>query len=97
MKGEDESDLAGLVLAVGTGLGTALIHKVKGLEHYNVLPIEGGHTTMTIQGEGLRSFKDQSTLFSWLSKKLYDLGCVDPQYSLIPGMSIDILLSMKTL
>ena len=64
-----------LVLAVGTGCGTGLVHGAK--DNIQVLPVEFGHTTVCPM-EGDREFLD------FLGEKLYGKGQL-PEYEDIVG------------
>eukprot|EP01130_Rhizamoeba_saxonica_P006251 TRINITY_DN2489_c0_g1_i1.p1 TRINITY_DN2489_c0_g1~~TRINITY_DN2489_c0_g1_i1.p1 ORF type:complete len:383 (+),score=70.62 TRINITY_DN2489_c0_g1_i1:45-1193(+) len=59
-----------LVLAMGTGLGTALLVG-KNNDHF-VLPMEAGHIFVTPLGSTSPNFKDDNELISFISNKLYN-------------------------
>jgi glucokinase len=70
-----------LVLAIGTGLGVGLLvapYKAPA-NVFEVLPMEFGHTLITPLGPNHPVQKEESDLFAFLSKKLYD-GKYTPEY-----------------
>jgi len=60
-----------LVLAMGTGLGTAALISNFTTSHHTILPMEGGHVYVTELGEKNQKYSRERDMIHFISDKLY--------------------------
>jgi len=77
-----------LVVAVGTGLGIALIISLRPSTTFQVLPMEFGHTLISSSAKNSKNYEEDLELEEFISKKIYGGNHLPEYEDLVSGRGL---------